>query len=207
MKKIIVFALVLFTATQSYAQKEGEIVLGIHTGFSFTGAAYRLVQTAAESDSVSSGLLGGSNLPAFGASFDYGVSDQFTIGALASLQHFTADIREGSFNAGDTSVNTQPVSANLNRIYIGIAPKYQYETGNADFEMYSAIRAGFVFWQGNFDAENSNIEAISGFAGGRPALSVVALGGRYYFNPNFAFNFELATGAPSLLSLGVNYKL
>lgn len=207
MKKIIVFTLVLFSITQSYGQTEGDIILGVHTGFSFTGAAYRLVQTASESDSVSSDLLGGNNLPVFGASFDYLVSDRFSIGALASVQHFSADVRETSFNAGDTTFVTKAVTANLNRIYLGIAPKYQYEIGGENFEMYSALRAGFIFWQGNFDAENSNIDALSGFAGGRPALSIVALGGRYYFNPNIAFNFELATGAPSLLSLGISYKL
>lgn len=207
MKKTIILALVLFTTVQSYAQQKGEIVLGAHTGFSFTGAIYRLVQDVSESDTLSSGLLSGSNLPVFGASFDYGVSDRFTIGALASVQHFSAKVRENSFSAQDSSFNIRPVDANFNRFYVGIVPKYQYETGSENFEMYSAIRAGFIFWQGNFDAENSNIDALSGFAGGRPALSIVAIGGRYYFNSNLAFNFELATGAPSLLSLGINYKL
>jgi hypothetical protein len=182
-------------------------VVGVFTGFSFTGASFKLVKTVAQNDSSTSGIVNGSNLPVFGLSFDYKTSPKFTIGALASIQHFSADVNEQSFQAMDSSFIIRPVTANLNRFYVGVVPKYQYETANDHLELYSAVRVGFIFWQGNFDAENSNIDALNGLAGGRPALSIVAIGGRYYFNSPLALNFEVATGAPALLTLGFNYKL
>lgn len=207
MKKLIIITLALLTTTLSFAQQEGDMNIGVHTGFSVTGALYRIATGIAQSDSFGTELVGGTNLPSFGASFDYGISDRFSIGALASVQHFTADINERIVNAGDTSFRLNPVDAKFNRIYIGIVPKYLYETGNDNFEMYSAIRAGFILWQGNFDVENSNIDAFEGIGGGRPSLSLVAIGGRYFLAPNVALNFEVATGAPALLTLGVNIKL
>ena len=207
MKKIILLAIILCSTTLSFGQQDGDITLGVYTGFSLTGATYKAITSLVESDSLTSDILSGSNLPVFGAAVDYRVSDEFTIGALVGVQRFSANITERAFNFGDTTYGTTPVTINMNRIYIGIVPTYQYETINENVELYSAVRVGFVFWQGNFDAENSDIEALSGFGGGRPALSIVALGGRYYFNPNFAFNFEIATGAPAMLSFGLNYKL
>ena len=207
MKNLIVLMVLLISITlKSYGQEQGDAVVGVYSGFSFTGAAFKLAKTVAENDSTTSGIISGSNLPVFGLSFDYTASSKFTIGAFGSIQHFSAKVNEQSFEAIDTSFIITPITANLNRLYLGIVPKYQYETAS-NIELYSAIRVGFIFWQGNFDAENSNIDAIKGFGGGRPALSLVAIGGRYYFNPSMALHFEVATGAPALLTLGLNYKL
>ncbi len=208
MKKLIVFSFALFITATSFAQQKGDITIGAYTGFSSTGFIYRLASNATiDTDSSSSDFIEGSNLPVFGVTADYNLSDRFSIGGMVGIQHFYANVNERVFDAVDTTFRLKNTDVRLNRIYIGIVPKFFYNTSNENMELYSAVRAGFILWQGNFDVENSNLDALSGFGGGRPALSIVAIGGRYFFNESLAFNFEVATGAPALLTFGLNYKL
>jgi len=143
----------------------------------------------------------------FGAVFDYGISSNFSIGAMFGIQHFNADINSRSVNIGDTLLTTRNVDINLNRLYLGITPKYHYNMANEQLELYSGVRAGFIFWQGNFDVEDSNIDVLSNLGAGRPAISLIPIGGRYYMTDELALNFELATGAPAIITLGLNFRL
>jgi hypothetical protein len=206
MTKNITLLITILLSFNLSAQQEKESVIGINVGGSFTGATYRLALKIVEDDSIASTLVGGSNTPVMALSFDYGVNEQFSIGALASIQHFSADINEVDINFLDTIV-ISGITTNFNRFYIGVVPRYQYTTNNDRLELYSAARVGFIFWFTDFDSENSRIDALKGFGGGRPAFSLVAIGGRYYFDNHFGVNFELATGAPFLASIGLNYKL
>jgi len=205
-KNIIIILLASLSYT-SFGQGQDEKVIGIYTGFSTTGFAYRLASNITVNDSANTDFYGGSNLPVFGAMFDYGISSNFSIGAMFGIQHFNADINSRSVNIGDTLLTTRNVDINLNRLYLGITPKYHYNMANEQLELYSGVRAGFIFWQGNFDVEDSNIDVLSNLGAGRPAISLIPIGGRYYMTDELALNFELATGAPAIITLGLNFRL
>ena len=206
MKQILILTIISIMCLTASAQRAKESVIGLNVGGSVTGALFRVAKQFTDSDSTVSNLLASSALPPLSISYDYGVSDHFTIGALASGQHLTATVNEVNIDLLDTLLLSE-VNAKFNRFYIGLVPRYQYKINSEMLALYSAARVGFVFWSSNVNLDNVAFDDIRGFGVGRPALSIVLLGGRYFFNDNFGLNFELASGAPYLASIGLNYKL
>ncbi|MGB0850827.1 MAG: hypothetical protein ACPGTP_06240 [Bacteroidia bacterium] len=206
MKKYVLLLAALSLYLSSYSQtSSGEKVIGVHTGFSLTGVTFKGVGSLL-SDS-SNGQYEFSNLPAIAFSFDYGVSDQFSLGLLVSSQQFKGNIRGRTFRGLDDSLRIESFDFQLNRIYIGLSSKYHWPNQNEQLDLYSGLRGGFVFWSNEINTQDPFFDVLEEFSGGRPTLAVVPIGGNYYFTDSFGANFELALGAPHVVSLGLQLKL
>jgi hypothetical protein len=209
MKKISFSILLSILYLTSTAQQKEDHVIGAQIGFSSTGFLFNTaVNSSLLKTSVGLNLKGGSTLPAFSITYDYHLSDNISIGGLFSIQHLEAQLDDIEINTTyfDTTIN--PITANFNRLYIGIVPRYHYTTEDDKLDLYSAARIGFIFWNTNLESDQiAAINEFSAMGAGRPAIALIPLGGRYYMTEHFAFNFELSVGAPYLFNIGLNYKL
>lgn len=209
MKNISFSLLLSIICLTSTAQQKKDQVIGIQVGFSSTGFLFnQAVNSSLLNTSVGLNIRGGRNLPAFSITYDYQPSDNFSIGALFSIQHLEAQLDDIKINTTNFDTIINPITANFNRLYIGVVPRYHYTTEHEKLDLYSAARIGFIFWNTNLESDQiAAINAFSAVGAGRPAVALIPLGGRYYMTEHFAFNFELSVGAPYLFNLGLNYKL
>lgn len=206
MKKYVLLLAVLTIYSSSFSQtSKDEKVFGIHAGFSLTGVTFKGVGSLVQDSS--SGQYQFSNLPAIALSFDYGVSDQFSLGLLVSSQQFNGNISGHTFRGLDDSLRIESFDFQLNRLYVGLSSKYHWPNQNEQLDLYSGLRGGFVLWTNEINTQDPFFDVLEEFSGGRPTLAVVPIGGNYYFTENFGANFEFALGAPYVISLGVQLKL
>jgi hypothetical protein len=213
MKKIILSTFILFALNTIQAQQlKGQKVASVKLGFSATG----LMINAIGSGSNNSGSNGGdvftiegvttNKFPAISATFDYGITDMFSIGGLASYQAFSGTISNYIGIEGKDTISLPKIDFNLRRIYVGFIPKIHWKTENDNTDLYSAVRVGYVLWANHIEAQNNKIDALNNFNGGRPAIGIVPIGVNFYFNEYFGGNAELAIAAPYLLSIGACYR-
>jgi len=209
MKNTLFVLFFITLSSLSLAQQQGDHVIGAQLGFSATGAIFRAATSGdLTSDSASFSLNEASSTPAFSVTYDYHITDGFSIGGVTSMQFFNLNLDEIDVNVGGRDTVLRQIDGRFNRVYLGIVPRYHFTTEDENLDLYSAARIGYILWRTNLSSDDlSNVDAISSFVGGRPSVALVPIGGRYYFTPEFAFNFELAIGAPYLFNLGLNYKL
>jgi len=208
LKRITQLSIILLFSLASMAQtQEGEKVISLKIGFSATGGLIKGVgnNSDIDIDSLGTGDVSVSGLPALSASFDYGFSENFSLGALISYQEFTGSVRNYTFSNAD-SFKLEDFSFNLKRIYLGIEPKLHWGGSNEKIDLYTGIRAGYILWSNNIETTDKNFDLFNRFNVGRPSVALVPLGGNFYFNEDTGANFEIAIGAPYLFTVGVQHK-
>mgnify|MGYP001563658455 CR=1 FL=1 len=208
MKRITQLSIILLFSIASMAQtQEGEKVVSVKMGFSATGALIKGIGNSSDLDldSIGTGDVSVSGLPALSASFDYGFSENFSLGALISYQAFSGSVRDYKFSNED-SFKVEDFNFNLKRIYLGIEPKLHWGGSNEKIDLYSGLRIGYILWVNNIETTDNNFDLFDRFNVGRPSVALVPLGGNIYFNEDTGANFEIAIGAPYLFSLGVQHK-
>ncbi len=125
------------------------------------------------------------------AGFDYGVTPEITVGGIVSYSSKTYNYDKGYTNKGTW-------------ISIGAKGDYHFNTllempDEWDFYGGATLAYNSFFysdnWEGNHSGESANLSL---------GLQV---GGRYYFNENWAVNAELGGGTfASGVKIGVTYK-
>lgn len=209
MKKFYFSFVLLLVCTLAMAQNtEGDRVISLKAGFSTTGLAINNIDKVNifDSDSFNIGSVNAEKNPAISATFDYAITDRFSLGGIFSTQSFTGNITDykGVVN-GDTFI-LNDINFKLNRMYLGVVPKLHWSANNDKVDFYSAVRVGFVFWVNKIDIDNDKFKALDSFKGGRPAVGAVPIGVNIYFTDSFGANAELSIGAPYIFSLGGCYK-
>ncbi|PCJ66928.1 MAG: hypothetical protein COA58_05610 [Bacteroidetes bacterium] len=208
MKNITVIIILVFTSLYVNAQnQEAQNVIGVRAGFSVTGG---FIKAAGKLEDNSLDTLqretSTSNLPALSFTYDYGISDEFSVGLLTSIQTFNGSVKNYGFNTPNDTFIVENIDFTLRRIYVGIAPKYHWATSNEKVDLYSGIRLGYIIWVNNIETSDPNFDIFDKFNVGRPSFNLVPIGGNFYFDDNFGANFELAIGAPYIFSAGLQYK-
>lgn len=200
----IVFALAFSFITSSiFSQSQkGELVAGINLGYSITGA---LVGSLGDDIGVDETNINVSKIPPLYATVDYGLSDRFSLGLYGGFERFTTEVSNYSYTNANGETITEDAKGKVNRVALGLRPLFHYGK-NPNLDMYSGLRVGFISWSGTTDSTDPNLDLATSFGAGRPTVSIIAFGMRYYFNEMIGAGFELATGAPHIASVSLNAK-
>jgi hypothetical protein len=192
--------------SQTFAQRDaGEKVFGLHLGGSLTGVFINASgSNMKDSGSVSS--FSQNSRPMIALTFDAGLSERWSLGILIANQSFSGTFFDYTYTRLDGTAVTETVTYKMNRNNISFAPKFHYNLKSDKLDMYLGLRFGFVFWNNDFKTTQSDFNPF-GLVFGRPNLGLVPFGMRFYANENFGGTFELALGAPYIISIGAQYKL
>lgn len=204
MKKIPLL-LALFISVSVFGQRDnGESVVGLNVGYSLTGGVIKGIDNDLTDASEQNTNL--NVLPAFSLTYDYGFSETISLGILLSLQSFSGDVENYSYEDAQGTTVTENVSFGLVRSNISIAPKFHYKLESDNIDLYSGLRMGYIIWNGSAESTDPNFNQFDDFSGGRFNFGIVPLGARFYFGENFGANFEVAIGAPYIGSVGAQYR-
>ena len=209
MKKIVLAALILgaFSFSTFAQTQKGEKVVGLNIGYSLTGGVINAVgDNDFSGDSVGVVSVNVNAIPAISATFDYGVGDKFSIGALVSFQSFSGEVNDYTYTDLQGQDRTESVDFGLTRLNFSIVPRLHYGVKSDNVDLYSGLRLGWIHWVGNINTTDENFDLFDSFQGGRPNVGLILFGGRFYFSDEFGANFELAAGAPYIASAGVQYR-
>lgn len=127
--------------------------------------------------------LSGFGLPIYGG-FDYGLTDDVTVGAEGSFRSYS------NFGSNASLVG---IGANINYHFNRL-----FKLKNDRIDVYGGGTLGYWFWSWDFiypDAKSSGI-GIS-----------AQLGGRYFLSKNFGLNLEIGGGTISGGKFGLTYRL
>ncbi|PLX24240.1 MAG: hypothetical protein C0599_02895 [Salinivirgaceae bacterium] len=191
----IAIAIMLFGLSNVFAQNEEyKSTVTVNTGFSLVGNLLN-IETSADTD------FNTYSLPAFQATYDYGLAKWFSIGVAGSVQFMGVEYNDYQ-GMGDS------FKTSITRTNFALRGLFHY--GNDDkLDMYSGVRMGFTNWSISTDYDNPDYDADSELSisqGFGAAPQVVLFGVRGYFNNNIGVNMEVCVGSPHYLSLGVNYR-
>jgi hypothetical protein len=166
--------------------------------------------------------------PTFQLAWDYGVVKWFSIGVAGSYNSakYTYD------NVKYKGKSLGEVQLSAARTTLTVRPLFHY--GNRDkWDWYSGFRLGVGLWSGRLSINSNddlqqqlleqidedlrgfipafirkklvnNVGARAGFVA--PALQIIPIGARYYFNDNIGANAEIAIGSPYYLSGGIDFR-
>lgn len=206
MKKITTIIFCLINILPAFSQREaGEKVLGLHLGGSITSVIIGATGRALQDSGILSSYSQNSR-PMIAFTFDAGISERWSLGVLIANQGFSGSFFDYSYTRLDGTEITENVSYKMNRNNISFAPKFHYNLKSDKLDMYIGLRLGFVFWNNNFETTQLDFNPFA-LVMGRPNLGLVPFGLRFYPNENFGGSFELALGAPYILSIGAQYKI
>lgn len=209
MRKIIFTALIIgaFSIITFAQNDKGEKVVGLNVGYSLTGGVIGAVGDADVSgDTFSVGSINVSTMPAISGTFDFGIGEKFSLGALVSFQGFSGEVNDYSFTNANGQTQTESVDFSLNRLNFSIVPRFHYGVKSDNVDLYSGLRLGYILWTGSINTTDESFDLFDSFQGGRPNVGLILFGGRFYFTDEFGANFELAAGAPHIASVGLNYR-
>jgi hypothetical protein len=213
MKKIQFLLLSVLLSTIAIAQnQENEKVIGLNAGLSWTAVIFNNlnaenINLEIERANVSVGSFNAYAGPAVGLTFDYGITNVFSLGALVSRQSITGDIGQYSWPDLNGNQRTESISFRNARNNISLIPRFHYRTENEKLDMYSGFRLGFTFWNIEVNATDPNFDILDKFAPSRPTAGIIPFGLRYYMSDDLGVNFETAIGSPYVFSVGAQYKL
>ena len=209
MKKTTLILVSLLCSGVLTAQNlESQKVVSLKAGFSLTGFIISNIGdvTLNESDSFSIGSINTENSPAITGTFDYALTDMFSIGAMFSYQSFVGSATDYNAVVGGDSVSIPNVDFKLRRIYFGATPKIHWIQDNDRIDVYAGIRFGVVLWNNDINSGDKEFKALDQITIQRPVVGLVPIGVNVYFNEDFGANLETALGAPYVFSLGINYR-
>lgn len=183
----------------------GESVITSDIGFSVVGAALKtFVDGKSFKDSFDRVTVGINSKPAVVLSYDYGLSDMWSIGMVASSQQLYGDLDYAYTLNNELREGVVPYTMRRNNI--SFSTKVHYG-GNERVDFYSGLRVGMIFWGINIDTNDDRLDVLTKFTFTRPNFSFTALGGRAYLTDHIACHFEFNLGAPNLVGAGLSVKL
>jgi len=141
-----------------------------------------------------------SSTPVLAGSYDYGVSDIFSVGVAASYQSFTEQYSSTKYASFLLEPTFKVVTTRTN-----IAVRPLFHISNTDkFDLYGGLRIGYTIWEHNVSTDKIKVEFPS-FEQDGFALQAL-LGMRYFFGDFIGVGLELSIGSPYFTMAGVNFK-
>jgi len=214
----IVLSMITISTTNLFAKgkksggdlRKGKSTVTVGGGVSLAGA----IISTFEKDVVASVNLTDpsvnaktSSIPVLFGSYDYGISNLFSIGVAGSYESWKVTVPGytdpyGSSTGGPITYGTS--SLNISRVNIAIRPLFHFGS-NENLDIYFGPRLGYTLWNTDVKSTDPAVTGV-GFGHGNVFSPAVLFGTRYYFTPNIGLNFEISIGAPYAAALGVNFK-
>jgi outer membrane immunogenic protein len=126
-------------------------------------------------------------IPIYGG-FDYGVMKNLSVGGVASFKSYSKSYLGTNYNSSIIMLGGR-INYHFNELI---------KLNDNHWDVYGGGTLGYFIWNwdNNFPGANSS------------SLGIYAqIGGRYYFNPNWAANLELGGGSLSGGRLGITYRM
>jgi len=199
---LVAVSLLLGSSALFGQNQKGQGVVGLNLGYSLTGAVASSLGTAFAVDESAINI---SRIPPIHLTFDYALSDRFSLGVYGGLERITTNISGYSFTNSEGEPIVEDVKGSANRIGLGLRPLFHYG-GNENLDLYSGLRIGYIVWTGSADTSDPTFDFNGSLGVNRPSISLILFGMRYYFTDAIGAGFEIATGAPYLANLSVNMK-
>lgn len=202
MKHFILLTIACFltaTLTINAQNEEYKSVASVSVGYSLTGAIINAFETANAAADISI-----SSIPTLQLTYDYGITNYFSVGIAAGFQNFGFDVSDYDY-INDLGVNVnENFKANYSRLNVAIRPLFHY--ANSDkLDMYSGLRIGFL--NNNISSDSTDEDFDIGTASGtRLSVGVTAYGFRYYFTDNIGAGIEINIGAPYISCFNINAR-
>ena len=222
MKNLMTLSIALMLILNLHAQNEEyQHVITANAGASIFGAIFNALDgnplnsgdTTTDIEGIDNlnGLFEANTTPALQASYDYGVTNWFSVGGSVAFQNFNADITDLSYTreSDGQQVNAAAATIGIRRVSVGIRALFHY--GNTDkIDMYSGLRLGVSNWgikaESSSDTFSEDLQNTR-FSGAFPAVQVIPFALRGYVTENIGLNFETGLGTPHYFAIGVNYRL
>ena len=188
-------ALLVGTSNSVDAQKyQGESVVTLGAGYSLIGG---LIDAIGTDVNVAPALL---------VSYDYAISDNFTLGAALSYQPMNYTFDNAYYVGTSITPVEETVKVNVARINIGIRPLFHFGN-NDDVDWYTGLRIGYQSWSFKNDSNDPALADDFNDLGvlSRPTVQPL-LGMRYFFTQNIGMNMELTIGSPYIAMIGANFR-
>lgn len=207
MKKLTLLfvMLVLSGSTKLHAQKvKGQSVVGAGVGYSLAGA---LINSLVGPTASTAGF-DYSSIPVIAGSYDYAITEKFSLGAAVSYQSFTLKYNDfqtiiGYDNTGYPIYGTTSFKETITRVNYALRPLIHFGK-NEDLDMYTGIRLGLTKW--GYKSDNATVSGVAGDLGTNFAPQAL-FGTRYFFSEMIGVNFEFGIGAPYFIMAGVAVRL
>jgi hypothetical protein len=131
---------------------------------------------------------------------DFNPGGNFTVGILVGYQKINSTVND--------TFNKFLEKGDINRVYLGVRGLWHY--GKSDrIDLYSGVKAGVKVF---------STSEISGPEAGRSvlrkknnrtaiAIGIIPIGARFLITENIGAHIQMSIGAPTFLSLGINYKI
>lgn len=211
MKKIQTLILVLISLALNAQNNPGDKVVSINAGFSWTGFIFNTltaddININLENTDASVGSFSAAASPAVGLTFDYGITEVFSLGGLYAQQSFTGDIENYSWKDINGVQQTESLSFDASRNNISLVPRFHFRMKSEQVDLYSGFKIGFNFWRLNVDAQDRDFSALDKLTPSRPSFGLIPIGARFNIAENFGLNVETGVGAPYVFSIGAQYK-
>jgi hypothetical protein len=197
------FLALLMTAFVFNAQaqnSEGTSVATVGLGYSLVNNLFNVALDTYPEVEVSS-------VPTIALSYDYGLTDNFSIGIAGAYQSVSGEF-ENTYLDGNQVSRTETAKATLSRMNIAVRPLFHY--GNSDkLDMYSGLRVGYLIRTLDVDSHDPDADVVrelDTFVGNRLAIGLVPFGFRYFFTDNIGLNMDLQIGTPYVVSGGVAFQ-
>lgn len=193
-----VAALTAMNPTQAKAQKfQGQSVITAGVGYSLAGILMEVVKDAVNATDASS-----TKTPVIIGSFDYGISDRFSVGASYTYQGMT--VKYSSYTDNNGNVINGDFKDRLTRQNFAIRPLFHFGD-NDNLDTYAGVRLGYTMW--NYNSSQNTYDSndiLGGF--GSPIKVQGLFGMRYFFTENIGFNTEFAIGPTYFMMIGANAR-
>ena len=164
--------------------------------------------------SVGNGIAGGAGLnlidttrkqtktktPVITLGADFNPGGNFTVGAILGYQSITSNVTD--------TFNNFLEEGQINRLYLGARGLWHY--GKSDrVDLYSGVKVGVkIFSTGEITGPEA-ARSVLRKRNNRTALSlgIIPIGARFLIAENVGAHIQMSIGAPTFVSLGVNYKI
>lgn len=198
---LLLAAAVFMAANPAFSQKEqNQVVITAGVGYSLGLAALKAL---ANTGLRNNDLEEIKSTPLINGMVDYGITDNFSIGAAYTFHKWTWTDQytdtSGVMTTGKATAQRQ-----------NIAGRALFHFGNADnMDMYAGARLGTSLWKFTAESNDSQGNSASDFSVPSGVFSVQALFGvRAYFNEFIGANFEVGLGtAPYFIAGGISVKI
>ncbi|MDA3882480.1 MAG: hypothetical protein PF481_04310 [Bacteroidales bacterium] len=199
---IILCASVLLGFSQENQYKKHTVSVGV--GPSLLGKVIDVVASELEdSTTLSSSQI----FPVCNLSYDFCISDWFSIGGSVTLQYMGFHFDNYSYDDNATT-RYADASVALHRMNFAVRPLFYY-TNTDKLHVYSGFRLGYLSNKLiiNTDAEGLDKEDFSFKIGTRPSFQLIICGIRYQITDIVGIHSELAVGSPYYFNAGVQFHL
>jgi len=145
-----------------------------------------------------------SSTPTFNATYDYGLTKNFSIGAAVGYNSFSFSNPHYSYINARGVIIYETISVKYSRVNVAVRPLYHWGK-NENFEWHAGMRLGYSFWTAQLNTtdpfykdeyERQNLYSAQ-----------VLIGSRAYFTEFLAITFDVGIGTPYFSSLGISLKL